>query len=189
MPQVTDSIVLNKPIMLLNTYAGPVVFEDEASHTSITWEPAGSNTGGDVQVVPASSLNNIQLLNVLNKGILEVLEAPQEIKEMIEEQLKSAQLVRQRQAYRAQTAESAQTVTDSVERTANRDFVVVTCIGPGVRPGTKCGAELSVRDLNKEDKPPLCNAHKDLANQFVPEIGDNVDGRQVTEWALVQPVR
>lgn len=184
MQKVENTVLLNAPVLLENTQPGPTIFTDDQSHTSITWEGAGDTGGRDIQAIPLSFLENINFLRILNRGILTVYDAPEDVKKMIDVQLGSSKLRDQAVAWRAQENAKSEDRAIAINHVANQDLVAVKCVGPGSRQGAKCDAEVPVRELNLGEKPPLCEQHKHLASSFVPEIGENVDGKQVTNWVL-----
>ena len=184
--KVVQEIVLNKPILLENWQPGPTIFTDDQTHTSIEWAGHGDTSGGDIQAVPLSFLENINFLRILNRGILSLFDASDEVKDMIEAQLGNSKLKDQAVQWRAEQNQKVKEATVSIEHTANHDLVAVKCIGPGSRQGIKCDVEIPVRELNVGEKPPLCENHKHLASQYVPTAGEtlNSNGKEETIWVL-----
>lgn len=181
---VANTIVLNKPILLENQQPGPTVFTE--GPVSIEWAGHGDTSGGDIQAIPMSLLENINFLRILTRGILSVFDASDEVKDMIEAQLGNSKLKDQAVQWRAQQNQKTQEATISIEQVANHDLVAVRCIGPGSRQGIKCDVEIPVRELNVGEKPPLCETHKHLAKNFVPTEGEtlNSNGKAETIWVL-----
>jgi hypothetical protein len=133
--------------------------------------------GGDVQPVPEEIINTVPFYRAIQRGILAVenLEDNPELQEAIDKQNAS---------WTARTEAAAAQATASIDQQANNDLVSVPCVGPGAKGG-KCGADVAVRDVNKDDKPPLCNLHEDLVGEYVAEELGVVDGKTQKGWARV----
>jgi hypothetical protein len=85
---------------------------------------------------------------------------------------------RQVQAWR--DVQPASTVDDALQR-INNDYVSLPCIGPNNRGNGNCGADVTVKDTEKDGKIPLCGTHEGLAPQFIQTEGI-VDGQLAKTW-------
>jgi hypothetical protein len=165
--------------MVRNTLKGPTVIASDIKGTvTVEWSGAGDPMGGDIQPVPAEIVDTVPFHRALQRGIL-VLENPEDNPEL------DAAIARQNASWKAQAAAVAEAGTEALDPEANNDLVVVSCIGPDTKGTGKCGADVPVRDQQRDDKPPLCNVHAELASQYVAEELGVVDGKTQKGWARV----
>jgi hypothetical protein len=107
-----------------------------------------------------------------------VLENPEDNPEL------QAAIEKQNASWTARSEAAAAKATEAIDHDANNDLVSVPCVGPDGKGG-KCGNDVTVRDATKDDKPPLCNIHADLAGEYVAEELGVVDGKTQKGWARV----
>ncbi len=56
---------------------------------------------------------------------------------------------------------------ETLDAPTENDMIAVECIGPGTRPDTKCGENVTVRARDAGAIPPLCSRHEGLADRCV----------------------
>jgi hypothetical protein len=173
---------LQAPVLLKNETSGPLVFQDGTEGDSVVWQGAGNAMGEDIQPVPLKFLENNNFLRILNKGVLSLYEADDEIAAQLANIIKSPALQHQAEVWNRQRTTAAETATQGIDRKANRDFVTNGCIGPDARGTGQCGAEVSVREAQLGEKPPLCPAHSSLSTQFVQTEVQDETGTGKTIW-------
>jgi len=165
--------------MVRNALKGPTVISSDPKGThTVEWAGAGDPMGGDVQPVPAEIVDTVPFHRAIQRGIL-VVENLEDHPEL------QATLDRQNAAWKAQAAAAAEQATEAIDQEANNDIVTVPCIGPDTKGTGKCGNDVPVRDQQKDEKPPLCTTHADLASQYVAEELGVVDGKTQKGWARV----
>lgn len=164
--------------MVRNTLPGPTVISSDPKGThQVEWAGKDDPMGGDVQPVPEEIVNTVPFYRAIQRGIL-VLENPEDNPEL------TATIAKQNSSWAARSEAAAAKATEAIDHDANNDIVSVPCIGPDGKGG-KCGADVAVRDVNKDDKPPLCNLHADLVGEYVAEELGVVDGKTQKGWARV----
>lgn len=163
------------PVLVRNTEAGPTVFTDANTNTQVEWQGAGDPSGEDVQQVPDKLVENVSFLRAVNRGILVVEEATDEV---------MAALARQTTSWKERRAKAEAASADAIDEQANNDLISVPCIGPSTRGQGECGEAVPVRENRMYDKPTLCPRHAALAPQYVfTETDKLVDGRSVKKWS------
>lgn len=164
--------------MVRNTLPGPTVISSDPKGTHmVEWAGKDDPMGGDIQPVPEEIVDTVPFHRALQRGIL-VLEQPEDNPELV------AAIEKQNAAWTARTEAAAAQATAAIDQEANNDIVSVPCIGPDSKGG-KCGNDVAVKDVNKDDKPPLCNIHADLASEYVAQELEVVDGKTKKGWARV----
>lgn len=158
-----------------NNQAGPTVLSSDPKGThSVEWQGKGDPNGGDVQPIPEEVQNTVAYTRALRRGI---------IVEVSGEEAVDA-FDRQRDDWDRRTAGAASAATSSIEHTTNNDIVATKCIGPDTRGQGACGADVTVRDAQKGEVPPLCSRHEELAPQYVPS--DEMEGTKIVrKWTRV----
>jgi len=165
-------------LMYRNNQEGPTVLSSDPKGTeSIEWQGKGDPNGDDIQ--PVSEL--IQGLPVfqkhLRRGLFTIVD------ETSAEYLASQEL--QQAHWEQRMSQPGQDAAAAIDHQANNDVIVLACVGPTSRQGeTKCGADVPVKDLDKDKAAPLCNMHEDLRSQYVPSQ-DVQDGKNITNWMRV----
>lgn len=95
------------PTLVRNVETGPTVFSDIPKGINIEWAGSGDPGGGDVQHVPDDVVTtNVQFLKAIQNGILQVVEASEDVKE---------KLALQVQAYRASRDRSKAVTADALD--------------------------------------------------------------------------
>jgi hypothetical protein len=162
------------PLLVKNTTQGPLVFSVPQENIALEWQAAGDPSGEDFQQVPDALVENVAFLKNIQRGVLEVVEAPEALKEAIEKQTSAFQR-------RTQVAEDA--ARDAIDQQADNDLVTLPCVGPSGRGGGECGEAVPVRERTKWEKPALCSKHASMANQYVMTETDKlVDGKAEKRW-------
>lgn len=133
--------------------------------TYLEFQAAGDPGGGDVQYISEELAASPACVKAVMHGTLalETDTMSPEVAQAFQNQMRVA---------RQQREKAQSQIADTIERTENRDLVGETCVGPGDRPGSECGAQVAVRDRAQRDTAPLCSRHEDLASQYVA-VEDN----------------
>jgi hypothetical protein len=162
------------PLLVRNKQAGPTVFTDKPSETEVRWEGADDVAGGDIMQVPASLAENLNFTRALRLGILEVVQADDETQELLD---------RQTAAWNARQTRDAEAVQESIDPSAQQDYIELSCIGPNNRGNGECGQPVVVKESHKDEKAPLCPQHEHLSNQYVVTATDKlVEGKAQVKW-------
>lgn len=163
--------------MIRNKQGGPTVYSPNASPKDyIVWERSGDPNGGDVMPVSEEVLSQPQFQRILQRGVLEIVDDADTIKTATEAQIAHWN---ERQSYGETQA------AESIEYAVQNDLVMATCIGPSARGEGKCGVEVSVKESELSTRPPLCSQHESLAPSFIPEVGQDDEGKTITKWLRV----
>lgn len=166
-------------ITVRNVHKGPTLFSDQNLNLLVEWQGAGDPQGEDVQQVPKSLINNMAFARSLRRGVLEVVEADEDVANLLAKQ------VSQQERLDAQRAEQ---LAATLERSTNDQIQALPCMGPGERAGTSCGVMVPMTREQLEQGPPLCARHAHLASQFVLAYDeDSLDerGRPIPVWLPV----
>jgi hypothetical protein len=161
--------------MARNTMAGPTVLSSDPKGTHfVEWQGANDPNGEDIQPVPEEVVNCVAFMKAVARGVL-VIENPDDNPELAQA------MERQNTAWKARQEGADRRAVESIDQQANNDIIALKCIGPDTRGQGLCGADVSVRDKAKDDKPTLCPLHADLAPQYIPE---NImeSGKNVKKW-------
>lgn len=166
-------------VMIRNLQSGPTVFTDsDGSH--VEWEGRGDANGADVQPVPPKFVENVQFQRALTRGVFEIEEADNTVKEI---------LAKHRDAWQAREESRRSASEEALIRPQDNDTLMVDCIGPagrGPNPGL-CGEPVPVKATQQDKQPPLCAKHVYLKSQFTPEVTDRlVGGKQEVVWRRVR---
>lgn len=170
------------PLSVRNNEVNTTVFTKTVAGepVRITWGAKGQPN--DTQRVPNSFADDIDFLNALEQGVFEVVDGPPEILSQINQETAKARRLREETL--ARQAAAAESVMDRVQ---DKSMVGATCIGPGVRPGQVCGAQLLIAHKNVNDVPPLCGSHADLAPTFsLLETGSKGEGATESRDGVVR---
>ena len=161
-------------IMARNNQAGPTVLSSDPKGTYfVEWQGLGDPAGGDVQPVPEEVQNVVAFQRCVRRGIFTLLTD--------EDEAIGEAMVKQQTAWDKRQAFSQETATEVIDQEANNDIVSMPCVGPSTRAGTRCGVDVPVKDTTKNDHPPLCSQHQNLAAQYLPSE-EMLDGHNVTVW-------
>lgn len=164
-------------VSVRNTMGGHLVLTpDLAKGDYIEWRGAGDPTGADVQLVSPKVVRSPNFQKMLNRGALQIIDDEEEIR--LADQ-------RQQDEWERRQRSGDEAAMDSLDRKANNDSVVLSCVGPGPRGGTsECGENVVVKEKDKNLRPPLCTQHEHLATHYVPtEMQDG--GQTRTSWVKV----
>lgn len=163
------------PVMVQNEQAGPTVLSSDPKGTHyVEWQGKGDVNGHDIQQVPDEVYNTVAFQRCVRLGVLSLLNDDSF------ESITEAQ-DRQRAAWERRNSSMADDAEGTIDRQANQDIVSLPCVGPSHQPGKRCGADVPVKDLKKDEVPPLCNQHVTLASEFTPSH-EVVDGRNTVVW-------
>lgn len=163
------------PVYVQNNQDGPTVMSSDPKGTiQVEWAGKGDPTGNDIQPVPEEMLSLPQFTRAITRGVLSLLEDSSD--PVAVEAIK-----KQTESWKARQSNAAAAATAPIETTPSNDFIQVTCAGPNARGGGQCDAPVSVREKEKDAKPNLCDLHKDLAPEFVPEPYRDGD-KDRTRW-------
>lgn len=165
---------VHAPVYVQNNQDGPTVLATDPKGTIVVeWAGKGDLNGNDIQPIPEEMLNHVAFTRALSRNVLSLLE-DQSDPEVVDA------LHKQQEAWLARTQRSAKVATDAIESATNNDLIQMTCVGPGARGG-QCEIQVPVRDREKDTKPVLCDRHKDLAPEYVPEQYQENDKTR-TRW-------
>jgi hypothetical protein len=169
---------LTTQVAARNTKKQVVVLSSDAKGSEyVEWQPSGDPAGGDIQIVPESIANSVPFIRLLQRGIIEKMDAS------LEEVFDQA-VLRQREAFEKRSSGAAQQALASIDDVAQNDVISMPCVGPDSRGQGRCGADVPVREQTKNDHPPLCQQHQALASQYVPS--EEQEGTSsVRKWVRV----
>lgn len=148
-------------VIARNLQPGIVTMSSDPHGTHVVeWAAAGDPSGGDIQLVPEELAKTVPFVRAVQKHIiaLDNDETPEFL----------AALAKQVSAFENRQKNTDKDIKATIERTDNKDLVVLPCIGPSVRGTGTCGADVTVRELSQDAAPALCNQHINLAPEFVP---------------------
>jgi len=162
------------PFAVRNLEAGRAVFSDPTHNIALEWSGAGDIDGNDIQQVPDELAQNVNFLRAVQKGIFAVEEADEAIRAALDKQTTS---------WRRKSDEAKEASAAVIDPEARNDLVQMECVGPSQRAGVNCGTAVLVREKVIGEKPPLCERHKKLVNEYVMTQTDKiVDGKAETKW-------
>src|SRR4051794_33065757 len=122
------------PLLVRNRESNATVFGKIIGGENIRVLWGASGTPDDTQRVPNSFAEDVDFLNSLDKGILEVIEAPADIKESLQRETESLAAERERRALAA---------SEMVDRQADKSMTAETCKGPAPRGRSgQCGRQV-----------------------------------------------
>lgn len=156
-----------------------VLSSDIKGSTAVEFGAKDDPNGDDIQYIPEEVLNTPAFKRALARGVLGLIEdqSDPEVTEALAKQVAAFQR-RQRGA--------EDQIQDTIDRPTNRDSISLFCVGPDNRGTGTCGEPVVVAaNKRKDDAPPLCHRHKNLASQYVPQhivSKDNPDGETKVEW-------
>lgn len=167
---------LAQPLLVRNHEDGVTVLSSDPKGSEfVEWQGSGDPLGGDIQPVPEVIAASVAFSRAVQRGILSI-ENPEDNPEIAET------LEKQNAAWRKRRETAASSASASIEHARNADVISLPCIGPSPRGGdSKCGVEVPVREIHKNDRPPLCDQHKTLEPEFVPtQVQEG--GTTTTKW-------
>lgn len=170
--------VVSSTLYVRNKQPGPTVLSIDPKGSSVVeWGGAGDPNGADIQLVPEDVSKSVPFVRALSRGILEI------VSEESDPALADA-LERQAESWRSRLSAAESAASTSIDRETNRDFVTFACLGPNSKNTGTCGADVALRETEVSNHPPLCDLHKDLEPQFVPEVVQE-GAKAVTKWNRV----
>lgn len=169
-----------------NLMPNSTVFSKQVNGDPFKVQFAAAGHTGDTQRIPVGLAEDIDFLNSLENGVLEVIGGPEDV---------VAALKFETNRVREERAEQASAATEMLDRRQDRDMVGASCIGPAPagREG-KCGRPLIQSAKQQGEVPPLCSEHAHLTPTFyLAEAGSKGEGATETrdgvvrrEWREVQ---
>lgn len=134
----------------------------------LEFQAAGDPSGGDIQYISEELAATPSCVKAIMHGVLALEENTMspEVAQAFQQQMDVA-------TSRRKQAEAQ--IQQSIDRPQNRDLVGQTCVGPGERAGSTCGAVVAMQDRAHQDTAPLCARHFDLATQYVRVEDDSYD--------------
>jgi hypothetical protein len=163
-------------IMVRNNQPGPTVLSSDPKGSEfVEWGGLNDPSGGDIQPVPEVIQQSVAFQRSVRRGILTPLSDE-------DQSVIDAAMINQQAAWDKRQSFAADTAAQVIDQQANNDIITLGCVGPSTRQGTaRCGEQVTVRDVAKNEKPPLCSMHENLAPQYVPSE-EMVSGKSVTVW-------
>lgn len=161
------------PLLVRNLASDTTLFAKKGQPTVI-WAPSGSS--GDIMRVPNEWAEDIDFLNSMDAGILEIVE------EGSSEEAVAA--VKSHQgSFRASQQQAARSVEATLDRRQDRDLIGQACIAPAEgRPEQVCGQQVLIKASQRDEVPPLCKQHEGLAPQFyLVQSGSKGEGEGAAE--------
>jgi hypothetical protein len=159
--------------MVQNNQPGPTVLSIDPKGTeSVEWQGKGDLNGEDVQPVSEAMQECVAYRKAVRRGVL--LELDDDALDFVNDAEE-----RQQRAWEARQNISQTVADQAIEQTTKNDYVAFDCLG-----SPSCENKVSVREVEKDNKPPLCKQHEPLASQFVPQQ-DIVGGRPAVRWTRV----
>lgn len=166
-PRMTS---VRSPLRVRNKEANTTVFTKTVNGDSLRliFGPAG--THNDTQRVPLALAEDIDFLNSLEQGVLEIVSGPEDVMESLKFETEQV---------RAERAEAQERTVGTLDRRQDRDIVGVTCIGPAPkgRDGL-CKTPLIQQASQRNEQPPLCPVHLHLAPTFYLAEAGSKGGEQ-----------
>jgi hypothetical protein len=164
-------------VVARNLMDGVTVLASDVKGThSVEWGALGDPSGDDVQFVPQEVMESVAFRRALARNVIELIE------DESDPEVTSA-LARQVDAFKRRQEGAKEEVEVTIDRPTSRDHVSTFCVGPDTRDQGKCGEPVAISEKKLKDTPPLCNRHKHLASQYVPEAVKGQEDR--TEWVRV----
>lgn len=167
---------LTTQVIARNTKPNVVVLSSDPKGSEyVEWQPTGDPSGGDIQIVPESIAQSVPFIRQVQRGIFEIIQADENYNEAIR---------RQNAAFEKRMAHPTEQTQDVMDQQAKNDMITLRCVGPDGRGQGQCTNEVPVREISKNDKPPLCSQHEVLAPQYVP-FEEQEGSATVKKWTRV----
>jgi hypothetical protein len=162
--------------MVRNNQAGPTVLSSDPKGSEfVEWQGLNDPSGGDIQPVPEVIQSLVSYQRCVRRGILTPLDDN-------DQEIIDTAMGRQQANWDKRQSFASDTAAQVIDQQANNDIVTLSCVGPSTRQGNaRCGEQVTVRDTVKNEKPPLCSQHENLAPQYLPSE-EMVSGKNVTVW-------
>jgi hypothetical protein len=164
-------------VVARNLMDGVTVLASDVKGThSVEWGAANDPNGDDIQFIPGEVVESVAFRRALARGVIAVMD-DQSDPEVTEA------LSRQVDAFKRRQEGAKEDVEVTIDRPSSRDQVSAFCVGPDTRGTGKCGTPVAISEKKLKDVPPLCNQHKNLASQYVPEVKQGQEDQ--VEWVRV----
>ena len=159
-------------VQVQNNTKGPLVMAPTPTAPGVEWMGAGDPMGGDVQMCDGALVDSPAFHKAVQRGLLTIVN-PEDNPDLV------AKIEKQNEAFAARAERAEQIAKDSIDLAPKNDMLSVPCVDPSATG--KCGADVLIREADKNVKPPLCDLHVDLATQYVPtDVEEN--GRPTRIW-------
>lgn len=160
------------PVLVRNRQPGPTVFAIDHNQ-SYEWAGAGDPNGEDLQAVTSELLDNVQFARAVQRGILIVEDADDQV---------LATLQNQAERWRVRQEKAERAAMDNIAARPDEDMIQVPCLAPG------CTQTTVVKLKTRNDRPALCARHTSLTTSFVLTVdpeSDDGSGRPLQRWVHV----
>ncbi len=148
-------------IVCQNMTASVLVIASDPRRThEVTFEGKGSPSGGDYQHMPREIVATPAFARQIALGTLKVVQGE-------DDPLVQGAMQRQSDAYWKRAEEEKAAALATLDETADNDYLVLQCIGPGTRPDAPCGENIPVKAQDSGAKAPLCDRHAHLIDRAV----------------------
>lgn len=148
-------------IVCQNQTASVLVIASDPRRThEVTFEGKGSPGGGDYQHMPREIVATPAFARQIALGTLKVIQGE-------DDPLVQSAMQRQSDAYWKRAEEDKAAALSTLDETADNDYLVVNCIGPGTRPDAPCGENITVKAADAGAKVPLCDRHAHLTDKCI----------------------
>jgi hypothetical protein len=137
-----------------------VIASDPHRTHEVTFGSKNATDGSDYQHMPPEIIRTPAFARQISLGTLRVVEGEND------PAVQSA-LKHQSDAYWKRAEDDAREAMATLDETADNDFVVLQCFGPGNREGAVCGENIPVKAADKESSPPLCDRHQHLVDRCI----------------------
>lgn len=137
-----------------------VIASDPRRTHEVTFEGKGSPGGGDFQHMPREILATPAFARQIALGTLRVVQGE-------DDPVVVAALQHQSDAFWKRAEADKEAALASLDETADNDYLVLQCIGPGTRPDAPCGENIPVKAQESGAKAPLCDRHTGLIDKCV----------------------
>ena len=171
--------LLRGVLTVKNREPNATVFSKQVNGDPLRVTFAAAGHEGDTQRVPVALAEDIDFLNALENGVLEVTGGPQDLVEALQFETERARKAREAEASK---------VSEVLDRRQDRDILGQTCIGPAPtgREGS-CNRPLIQSAKQQGEVPPLCSQHIHLApNFYLAEAGSKGEGATETRDGVVR---
>lgn len=137
-----------------------VIASDPRRTHEVTFEGKGSPGGGDFQHMPREIIATPAFARQIALGTLKVVQGE-------DDPVVQGAMQRQSDAFWKRAEEDKAAALDSLDETADNDYLVLQCFGPGTRADAVCGENIPVKASEAQASPPLCGKHAGLTDKCV----------------------
>lgn len=168
------------PVPVQNLVDGPTTFSDPTKNVAIEWQARDHINGEDVQIVPDEIVATAPFQKALRNGVFARLDG---VEEDTESEQANLAFARQTAANAKREADYSAANSAVIDQAPQNDILTVACIGPNNRGNGTCGNPAPFKESARNETPPLCSTHKNLASEFIPTESDTlVDGKPTVTW-------